>query len=41
MKNKRTPKVTIIKATNPNYKQVAEAIVKLSQSNTETNKDAS
>ena len=42
MKNKRTPKVTIIKATNPNYKQVAEAIVKLSQSNNiETNKDAS
>lgn len=41
MKNKRIPKVTIIKATNPNYKQVAEAIVKLSQLNTETKKDAS
>ncbi|MEC1373948.1 hypothetical protein P9D39_06470 [Heyndrickxia oleronia] len=41
MKTKRTPKVTIIKAANPNYKQVAEAIVKLSQSNIETNKDAS
>lgn len=41
MKNKRMPKVTIIKATNPNYKHVAEAIVKLSQSNTKTKKDAS
>jgi predicted transcriptional regulator len=41
MKNKRIPKVTIIKATNPNYKQVAEVIVKLSQSNIDTKKDAS
>lgn len=38
---KRTPKVTIIKATNPNYKQVAEAIVKLSQLNTDIKKDVS
>lgn len=41
MKHKRTPKVTIIKATNPNYKQVAEAIVKLSQSKIENKKDVS
>jgi hypothetical protein len=41
MKNKRTPKITIIKATNPNYKQVAEAIVKISQTNLATKKDAS
>ncbi|MGG0122145.1 hypothetical protein [Bacillus paranthracis] len=41
MKNKRMPKVIIIKATNPNYKQVAETIVKLSQPNIETKKDVS
>ena len=35
------PKVTIIKATNPNYKQVAETIVKLSQSYIESKKDVS
>lgn len=38
---RRTPKLTIIKATNNNYKQVAEAIVKLSQLNTEIKKDVS
>ena len=41
MRKKRTPKVTIIKATNPNYKQVAEAIVKLSQSSIDIKKDVS
>ncbi|WP_282439845.1 hypothetical protein [Gottfriedia acidiceleris] len=41
MKTKRIPKITIIKAENPNYKQVAGAIVKLSQSNIDTKKDAS
>jgi len=41
MKNVRTPKVTIIKATNNNYKQVAECIVKLSLAKIEIKKDAS
>ncbi|MGG0176437.1 hypothetical protein [Gottfriedia acidiceleris] len=41
MKNKRTPKVTIIKATNPNYKQAAEIIVKYSLTKMEKNKDVS
>lgn len=35
------PKITIIKAINPNYKQVAEIIVKLTQSNIDKKKDAS
>lgn len=41
MKNVRSPKVTIIKADNPTYKQVAEAIVKLSLSNIDIKKDVS
>lgn len=41
MKNKRTPKIIIIKAKNPNYKQVAEAIVKLSLNKMEIKKDVS
>jgi hypothetical protein len=38
---KRVPVIKIIKATNPNYKQVAECIVKLSQSNLDIKKDVS
>lgn len=41
MKKKRIPKITIIKATNPNYKQVAEILVELTLSKMETKKDVS
>ncbi|SIR22274.1 hypothetical protein SAMN05878494_3157 [Bacillus cereus] len=41
MKNKRIPKVTIIKATNPNYKQAAEILVKIALSKMVLKKDVS
>lgn len=41
MKNKRTPKITITKAKNPNYKQVAEIMIKHSLYKMETKKDVS
>lgn len=41
MKSKRIPKITIIKAANPNFKQVAETIVKLSQPKIDNKRDVS